>query len=161
MSEIGPTAGTGRYVDPCDAIARSQGRGMNLQSIASKILAGELNYVIGRFKTVRATYSHVRRIAERFAPNVSDNRDGQSTLFPHVDVDPIAQEVRSEAVFIGLNLPADIVAEIRAFAESEPLHASYDPDGSEFMYSEVANGNAPTVGACRSRAFGTPVAVLL
>jgi hypothetical protein len=49
---------------------------------------------------------------------------------------------RSRAVFVGLQLPADIIAEIRAFAQSEPLHAIYDPDGPTFQYSDVSEGKS-------------------
>jgi hypothetical protein len=113
---------------------------MNLQSIADKISSGNLAYALGRFKTVRATYGGVRHLAESFSRSASDNRGDQSTLFPKADVPRIAQAIRDEAVFVGLNLPANVVAEIRAFAESEPLHANYDPDGPEFLYSEVQGG---------------------
>jgi hypothetical protein len=80
-------------------------------------------------------------------------------LFHGADIARIAQAIRDDAVFVGLDLPADIVAEIRAFAESEPLHANYDPDGPEFLYSEVQGANARTAGACRSRAFATRIGV--
>jgi hypothetical protein len=113
---------------------------MNLQSVAKQIASGNLAYALGRFKTVRTAYSGVRHIAESFTRR-SDNCCDQSTLlFPGADVARITQAIRDEAVFVGLNLPANIVAEIRAFAESEPLHASYDPDGPEFLYSDVQGG---------------------
>jgi hypothetical protein len=42
-----------------------------------------------------------------------------------------------------LNLPANIVAEIDAFARSEPLHANYDPQGPTFRYADVRGGKTP------------------
>ena len=52
------------------------------------------------------------------------------------------QTIREEAVFVGLKLPAGIVAEIDAFARSEPLHAIYDPEGPTFRYSDVVRGRS-------------------
>lgn len=45
-----------------------------------------------------------------------------------------------EVVFIGLQLPAYIVAEIEAFGRSEPLHAIFDPTGPTFKYADVVRG---------------------
>jgi len=53
------------------------------------------------------------------------------------------QTVRQEAVYVGLNLPSAIIAEIKAFALSEPLHAIYAPNGPIFRYADVLNGFAP------------------
>ena len=50
------------------------------------------------------------------------------------------ETIREEAVFVGLNLPPDVVAQIEAFGRSEPLHAIYDPEGPTFRYSEVVRG---------------------
>jgi len=52
------------------------------------------------------------------------------------------QTIREEAVFVGLNLPAGIVADIEAFARSEPLHAIYDPEGASFRYSDIVRGRS-------------------
>ena len=41
---------------------------------------------------------------------------------PHY-INRVVQTIRDEAVFVGLKLPGGIVAEIEAFARSEPLHA--------------------------------------
>lgn len=112
---------------------------MNLKSIARKVNQGELHYVLGRFKTVRKTYSGVRRLAAGFTRRSAVN-ERTETLFPNADVTQIVKAIRADAVFVGLTLPADIVTDIRAFAASEPLHAIYDPNGPTFHYSDVVRG---------------------
>ena len=64
------------------------------------------------------------------------------TLFPSADVSDIVQSIRDEAAFVGLNLPAHIIDEIKAFALTEPLQAIYDPKGATFYYSDVQIGIA-------------------
>jgi hypothetical protein len=70
-------------------------------------------------------------------------RDGRSTLFPDANVEQIVQAIHKEAVFVGLKLPPATIAEIDAFARSEPLHANYDPNGSAFSYADVRRGKTP------------------
>src|SRR4051794_12249356 len=64
------------------------------------------------------------------------------TLFPSTDIDHVVQTIREEAVFVGLNLPAGIVADIEAFARAEPLHAIYDPEGASFRYFDIGGGGS-------------------
>ncbi|MGM4906714.1 hypothetical protein AB8B21_03395 [Tardiphaga sp. 866_E4_N2_1] len=113
---------------------------MDLKSIVRKVNQGELHYVLGRFNTVRKTYSSVRRLTAGFTREAASQRT--ATLFPDADVARIVKTVGEDAVFVGLNLPADTVADIRAFAESEPLHAIYDPNGPTFYYSDVVRGKS-------------------
>jgi hypothetical protein len=68
---------------------------------------------------------------------VSVQQNGCSTLSPDAHIKNIVKAISKEAVFLGLNLPANIVAEIDAFARSEPLHANYDPHGPTFQYADV------------------------
>ena len=85
--------------------------------------------MLGRFRTVRVAYGGFRRLTDG---RVAALAAGASTLFPNADVQQIVRSIFEEAVFVGLDLPADTVAEINAFARSEPLHASYDPYGATF-----------------------------
>lgn len=112
---------------------------MNLQSIANRISNADLSYALGRFKIVRATYSGARKLAALRSPAATNAGDAP-TLFPGADIPQIVQAIREEAVFIGLQLPPSVVAEIEAFAKSEPLHAIYDPEGPTFKYSDVVQG---------------------
>ncbi|WP_027583162.1 hypothetical protein [Bradyrhizobium sp. Ai1a-2] len=113
---------------------------MNLQTIATRIARGDLSYALGRFKTVRSAYSGVRHLAESFGGTAVSDADERTTLFLDTDISRVVQTIREEAVFIGLQLPPDIVAEIEAFARSEPLHAIFDPTGPTFQYGDVVRG---------------------
>src|SRR4051812_28358490 len=109
---------------------------MNLKKVVTRVRQGDAYYALGRFKTVRATYSGLRHLADGFASARICDIDEHTTLFPGTDIDNVVQPVREEAVFVGLTLPAGTVADIDAFARSEPLHAIYDPEGPTFLYSD-------------------------
>jgi hypothetical protein len=115
---------------------------MNLKSVTGRLRRGELHYALGRFRTVRASYSRYQQFkgAVGRAP-VADGAQ-RPTLFPGTDVALAVETMREEAVFLGLRLPPHIVAAIDAFGRSEPLHARYDPDGPTFHYCDVVRGRA-------------------
>ncbi len=113
---------------------------MNIHTIATKIARGDVAYALGRFRTVRSAYSSVRHLAESLGSAAAPDADKRATLFPGTDISRVVQTIREEAVFIGLQLPAGIVAEIEAFARSEPLHAIFDPTGPTFGYADVVRG---------------------
>jgi hypothetical protein len=115
---------------------------MNLKSVASRLRRGELHYALGRFKTVRASYSGLQRLRGVVARAPEVDSAERPTLFANTNVDRAVQIMREEAVFLGLKLPPHIVADIEAFGRSEPLHARYDPDGPTFFYSDVVRGRA-------------------
>jgi hypothetical protein len=113
---------------------------MNLKGVADRIRRGDLQYVLGRFKTVRIAYGGARRLID---PQRAQPRNGESrTLFPDADVGQIIRTIRDEAVFVGLKLPPETVAEIDAFGRSEPLYAGYDPNGPKFRYADVTRGRS-------------------
>jgi hypothetical protein len=114
---------------------------MNVRTVARRIKSADLQYVLGRFKTVRRSYSGLQRLKGVLRAPLAI--DGRSTLFPGIDIDKVVRTIREEAVFIGLRLPANTVAEIEAFAKTEPLHAIYDPNGPTFRYSDIVRGRAP------------------
>ncbi len=116
---------------------------MNLNGVANRIRQGDLQYVMGRFKTVRVAYGGARRVMDMMAPAVIRAGGSPPTLFPDIDLKHVIQTIREEAVFVGLKLPPDIVAEIAAFGRSTPLFAGYDPTGPTFRYDEVKRGIAP------------------
>jgi hypothetical protein len=113
---------------------------MNFKGIATKLLKGDVGYALGRFKSVRATYGAARRLLDGSAPVL---RSDEPTLFPRANLEQIVKTIRDEAVFVGLNLPAHIVAEIDSFGRSQPLYAGYDPSGPTFLYGDVHRGKAP------------------
>jgi hypothetical protein len=115
---------------------------MNIKTIAGRIAQGEIHYVLGRFRTVRVSYSGLQRFRRAVRRVPPPEIAGRPTLFPNTDVDQVIRTIREEAVFVGLKLPADTIAEIEAFGRSEPLHARNDPDGPTFGYSEVVRGKS-------------------
>lgn len=112
---------------------------MNLRSVAARVGNGDIPFVLGRFRTVRTIYGGVRRLVD----GRPSTQNGGPTLFPDNDVEQIVQTIHKDAVFVGLTLPAHIVAEIDAFARTEPLHANYDPNGATFRYGDVCRGKTP------------------
>jgi hypothetical protein len=115
---------------------------MNLKTLADKISHGEIQYVLGRFKTVRVSYSRLQRLRGLGGRVPPTEIAGLPTLFPNTDVDQVVRTIRDEAVFVGLRLPARVTAEIDAFARAEPLHARNDPDGPTFRYEDVVRGKS-------------------
>jgi hypothetical protein len=115
---------------------------MDIAGVARRIRAGDVQYMLGRFRTVRVAYGGMRRVLEGRWPVLDNEGDRCATLFPGTDINKVVQTIRDEAVYVGLRLPAEIVSEILEFARSEPLHAIYDPDGPTFRYEDVVNGRA-------------------
>jgi hypothetical protein len=116
---------------------------MKLKAVVNRIRRADIQYMAGRFKTVRVAYGGMRRLLDRPLPAPATISNGRPTLFPEANVGQIIQAIREEAVFVGLNLPSDIVTEIDAFACSELLHANYDPNGPTFRYADVVRATAP------------------
>ena len=115
---------------------------MDMAGIARRIRGADVQYVFGRFRTVRAAYSGYRWATEG-RPSAAKSGEGAcASLFPGTDVNKAVQAIRDDAVYVGLRLPPNIVSEILEFARSEPLHAIYDPDGPTFHYEDVVNGRA-------------------
>jgi hypothetical protein len=115
---------------------------MNLKSVTARLMRGEFYYALGRFRTIRASYSRLQRLkgAARYDPEVESAP--QPTLFPNTDIARAVETMREEAVFLRLRLPLHIIADIYAFGRSEPLHARYDPHGPTFHYADVVRGCA-------------------
>jgi hypothetical protein len=104
----------------------------------------DVYYVFGRFRIVREAYGIFRRLADKVQPKRERPATTPSdTVFPGLEIEQVVQTVREDAVFVGLHLPERIVAEIKAFAQAEPLHAIYDRTGPTFHYADVVNGVAP------------------
>jgi hypothetical protein len=114
---------------------------MNLRGVADRIRKGDLQYVLGRFKTIRVAYGGARRLMDR--PVGGSANAAAPTLFGGVDVNRIIKTIRQDAVFVGLKLPAETVDEIAAFGRAEPLFAGYDPTGPKFNYADVTRGRTP------------------
>jgi hypothetical protein len=116
---------------------------MSVKSVAKRLAHGDVEYVLGRFKSVRVSYSGVQRLRGIVAPAAPAAAASRPTLFPAVDIAAAVKDIREEAVFVGIKLPPAEIAEIEAFARAEPLHAKNDPDGPAFHHADVVNGRPP------------------
>lgn len=112
---------------------------MNVRSVLGRLKTGDLQYVLGRFKTVRVSYSHIQQLRGRRC-RVPPEVACRTTLFPHVDVDGVVRSVRESAVFVGMNLPPAIVGEIADFGRTTALFARHDPSGADFYHADVVRG---------------------
>lgn len=115
---------------------------MNLAGVARRIRKADVQYMLGRFRTVRVAYGNMRRVLAGSPPGFDNDGERCQTLFPGTDVNQVVQAIRDDAVYVGLRLPPEIVSEILEFARSEPLHAIYDANGPTFRYEDVVNGRA-------------------
>ena len=120
--------------------SRNSAGHMNLRTAARRVVQGELQYVFGRFKTLRTCYSGFQRLRDWLGGEPAGSARQQPTLFPATDVDQAVRAIKDEAVFVGLRLPRHIVDEIDAFCRSEPLHPGNDPDAPTFNYAGVVRG---------------------
>mgnify|MGYP000356374087 CR=1 FL=1 len=119
---------------------------MSVTSLSRRLVNGDIQYVIGRFQIVRSAYGGFRRLTDNYKAAESGaraERDRSSSLFREADVDRACDGLKTEAVYVGLNIPASLTTEILAFAQSEPLHAIYDRYGPTFRYLDVVDGTAP------------------
>lgn len=116
---------------------------MFITKAIGRIARGDLHYLLGRFKAVRVSYSRLQGLRDRLSISAPLGVASGPTLFPSVDVEKVIDQIRREAVYIGLQLPPQIVAKIAAFGRSAPLHTRMDPNGPTFFYNEVTRGYAP------------------
>src|SRR5262245_7124379 len=67
--------------------AVAAGFSMNFRSVAGRLRRGEFHYALGRFKTVRASYSGLQRLRGLVGRAPEMRGTGRSTLFPKANVD--------------------------------------------------------------------------
>ncbi|WP_166260720.1 hypothetical protein [Marinobacter salicampi] len=115
---------------------------MNITRGWKLVRGGELYYVLGRFQLVRSIYSRLRAFHQSRRRTPSDLTE-EATLFVGLDIDAAVQAIRSEAVFIGANLPNSVVDEIVRFCKEEALFARHEPEGGTFRAREVVGGFRP------------------
>ncbi|MSR59412.1 MAG: hypothetical protein EXS05_17505 [Planctomycetaceae bacterium] len=111
---------------------------MALSRIVSRIKSGSIfPYVLGRFLFVRNAYSVVKRVTSKGEPPASlDN-----TLFPQIVPEHAVASLRTNALAFGFNLPADVVREIREYAENILCKRTALP--TEFYFRDIRNGRLP------------------
>lgn len=126
---------------------------MNVANIARRLAAGELHYALGRFETVRRSYSALRRMAPKarhatWPPPA--NMTVPAPLFPRVRALEAAAALRRDSIAFGFDLPPDLVRDIVDFAETTPIKSR--GDDRLFRKEDVRGGRL---------ADGTPVVLAL
>jgi hypothetical protein len=94
-----------------------------------------VRYTLGRFYAVRRAYAFQRRLRRGARP-----QDLAQSIFPGVDVAAALDSIRDTSVYYPVMLPAGMVRELRAFAETSPLR-SFDLEGREFFLEDVRDGH--------------------
>ena len=79
-----------------------RGSSMNFRSVAGRLRRGEFHYALGRFKTVRASYSGLQRLRGMVGQAPDMKGAGRPTLFPNANVGCAVECMHQEAVFLGL-----------------------------------------------------------
>ena len=126
---------------------------MNVANIARRLAAGELHYALGRFETVRRSYSALRRFVPRARHATwppPQNLTLPATLFPQVRAAEVSEAMRRDSIAFGFDLPEDTVREILDFAETTPIKTR--GDDRLFLRSDVRGGRL---------ADGTPVVLAM
>ena len=93
---------------------------------------------IGRFSTVRKVVSNSRRaVQSKQVSNLLSEYEKQmpKTTFANVDKNRFVTELRKNGISYGLQLPTEIVQEIRSYADQALTYADRDPRLG-FLYSQ-------------------------
>jgi hypothetical protein len=93
---------------------------MNWRTIAVKLAAGEIHYILGRFYCVRRAYGVICGL--RWPPRLPDTQAG--SIFKEGLKDAAIQSLHADGVAFGFDLPAGIVANIREYSERSPCRRS-------------------------------------
>lgn len=110
-------------------------------NVARRLARGEVWYAIGRFAYARRAYSGVRGLLDRIGGRAAPAYYPTS-IFPDLDVAQTVAALRREGVLCGLRLPREILAEITAFAERQPLVPLQG--GPPLAKSAVRDGRLPS-----------------
>lgn len=93
-----------------------------------------LMFAFSRFQIVR---SFVRLISKK----TLFNRYEQSDIFPEVDADRVVKALKDDSIYLGINLPQDILSEILSFAR-EMIYLGNGNEQFRFLLAEKAEKEA-------------------
>lgn len=105
---------------------------------ALKKLATTPSYFFGRFYTARQAYSFVK--AQQKAPTATKVIDKKKDSLFDIDTKRIVEDLRKDAIAIGINLPQPAVEEVYQFAKQQPLGRWTSNDTLTFRYQDVVKG---------------------
>lgn len=116
------------------------------ERLSARLLRRDLHHTIGRFNTVRRTYSLLQK--SRQALNSSHYKQRlnlqENTLFPEILSADCTRDLRRDGVSLGLQLPSSLVKQVYEYACQTPLHEPGFDD--VFWADDIYKGCLPTTG---------------
>ena len=112
--------------------------------LSARLKSGDLHRTVGRFNTIRKTYSFFQKKRQQSNDNLykTQLQPRASSVFPDVSPPVAGDALRDKSVTFGFELPSAMVQEIHAFACQNLL---YEPGfDDEFFVHDVKNGQLPT-----------------
>lgn len=112
------------------------------------VLEGKLYFAMGRFRTVRRSYSAWRHLRQSLSPARPANGAAAggvpagASLFAGHDRRTIVDTLRRDGIYVGLQLPPAVVDEVVGFARTAPLTRWAEEDS--FTYADVKDGRLPS-----------------
>jgi hypothetical protein len=97
--------------------------------------------ILGRFKLIRRIYTTYIRIQQSIFGLKENINYEKTTFFQDIPVALALKSLEKDAVFLGLKLPHEIVAEIQEFSKNTLL--AQENGLAHFYYHEVQNGYLP------------------
>jgi hypothetical protein len=109
------------------------------------------HYHLGRFRTVRRTYSFVQGRLQQFSPRalqqlnqlnqLNHEVDQNESLFEPIALEDCVKQIRQQGVYLGIRLPKAIVDEVHQYARQNPC----TEPGFEgnFWIDDVEDGHLP------------------
>jgi hypothetical protein len=107
---------------------------MNWRTISAKVAGGEIHYALGRFYQVRHAYGIIKGL---FSPPIRTKSQAGSVFEPGLE-EAALRSLHADGAAFGFNLPAELVAKIREYAERSPCFRS--GDRRQFTFHEVTGG---------------------
>lgn len=108
-------------------------------TVAKKLFVdGKVIFALGRFPTVRRSYTAVRRTVQKLAPPHLPLDAAPVVDIPGYDLDGIIETLHRDSIFAGLQISPAMVAGLQDYARSNPL-TRWDL-AENFRYDDVANG---------------------
>jgi hypothetical protein len=104
-------------------------------------LEGKLYFAMGRFRTVRRSYSVLRRVQQLLVPPKRSAAPPPPTLFAGHSRKAVLEVLARDGIYVGLDLAPALIDQIVTFARSAPLVRWAEEGG--FTYGDVANGRLP------------------
>lgn len=112
--------------------------------LSSRLQKRDVHRTIGRFNTVRQTYSWLQKHKQAANPDYyrAQLNPRESSLFPQLSPERCAQELRENSVSFGFQLPSELVHQVHTYACQSPLYEPGSED--EFFADDIKGGKLPT-----------------